>query len=275
MDIVSHEIIAHIHSPSNFAFYGHGQFSSDGRLLYSTGIHNKDRRTREYGMGRIFVYDFKNHSLDKIYDSFGFYAHDCCLMNDGKEIFILNTSEEFSSNHQTTKSQRPSMVVINSNNGSLIKKVHKDTHIRLGHIQKYRNKQLILSGAKMTGKTSLDSSPKIVMIGKKFDVIYESNLDEDKGYFLSTAYNSKYDLVGFTNPEKNEVLLMNIHTKKILKRVKIQSPHGIDFTSNGNLVFISSQYGIDLVDVNTLETSIKFGLKNQNFRSHAKIVTLN
>jgi len=108
-------------APQGRHFYGHGVFSTDGRLLFASE-NDFDNAT-----GRIGIYDAANgFSRVGEFDSHGIGPHEIALMPGGKSIAICNGGIETHPNSGRAKlnldAMKPSIVFIDVRDGSLIEK---------------------------------------------------------------------------------------------------------------------------------------------------------
>jgi len=102
-------------------FYGHGIFSADGRLLYTT------ENDFEAGQGIIGVWDATdNYRWIGEFQSYGIGPHDLALLDDGLTLVVANGGTE---THPETGRQilnlaemAPSLVYINAQTGDLIER---------------------------------------------------------------------------------------------------------------------------------------------------------
>ncbi|MBZ9936502.1 DUF1513 domain-containing protein [Mesorhizobium sp. BR1-1-16] len=112
--------LATIRPPEGHHFFGHGAFSADGRLLYTT----ENVFTGEQPRGVIGVYDasggygrigeFETHGMD---------SHEILLAPDGRTLVVANggieTHPEFGRQKLNVADMRPSIVRIDSASGEL------------------------------------------------------------------------------------------------------------------------------------------------------------
>ena len=106
-------------TPTNRHFYGHGVFSSDGRLLYATE-HNNDTR-----QGLLGVYNATG-GFARIGEmpTYGIGPHQVIMLSDGKTLAVANggieTHIETGREKLNVESMEPSLAFIDSTSGALI-----------------------------------------------------------------------------------------------------------------------------------------------------------
>ncbi|MBL4758647.1 MAG: DUF1513 domain-containing protein [Rhizobiales bacterium] len=102
-------------------FYGHGEFSSDGRLLY---VSENDF---DNALGKIGIYD-ATADYEKIgeFDSYGTGPHEVLMMPDGHTLAICNggieTHPDFGRTKMNIESMKPSLVFMDSRSGDLLER---------------------------------------------------------------------------------------------------------------------------------------------------------
>ncbi len=84
IDCTTGTVQARLTPPSGHHFYGHGTFSADDTLLFTT------ENAYELGQGRIGIWDTRDWSRIGAVDSGGTGPHDMALMPDGKSLVVAN-----------------------------------------------------------------------------------------------------------------------------------------------------------------------------------------
>lgn len=126
-------------------FYGHGVFSADGRLLYST------ENDHETSVGVIGVRDATNgYKQIGEFPSYGIGPHDMALLADGETLVIANggieTSPETGRQILNLGEMAPSLVYVNRWTGDLIEKHELPADIRqlsIRHLTVAQNNRVI------------------------------------------------------------------------------------------------------------------------------------
>ncbi len=107
------------HCPPDRHFYGHGEFSSDGNLLFAT------ENDFENAVGIIGIYDVRD-GFSRIgeFKSHGIGPHDVKLMDDGITLCVANggieTHPDFGRAKLNIATMQPSIALIDVRDGSLI-----------------------------------------------------------------------------------------------------------------------------------------------------------
>lgn len=112
-----------IHTPEGRHFYGHGQFSPDGRLLYASENDFDGNR------GIIGVYDATNR-FERIgeFDAGGIGTHDMTVSDDGRLLLVANggieTHPDFGRTKLNIDRMQPSLAILDAKDGTLIQHHH-------------------------------------------------------------------------------------------------------------------------------------------------------
>ncbi len=115
----SDRVVASISAPDDRHFYGHGVFSRDGRLLYTTENDFDGER------GVIGVWDAGDgYRRVTEFDSLGIGPHDIRLMPDGATLAVANggiaTHPETGRRKLNIAEMKPSLVLVDARSGALI-----------------------------------------------------------------------------------------------------------------------------------------------------------
>lgn len=118
VDLRSGEIQHHIQASNGHHFYGHGCFSADGSLLYTSENHY------ETGDGVIGVRDTnKNYELIGHFTSGGIGPHEILLTDDGRSLAIANggirTHPDTGRSKLNLATMAPSLTLVDTDTGAL------------------------------------------------------------------------------------------------------------------------------------------------------------
>ncbi|MEO0438105.1 MAG: DUF1513 domain-containing protein [Pseudomonadota bacterium] len=84
VDLSTGTVLRKIHSEQDRHFFGHGCFSSDGSVLFTTEAQISA------GLGRITLRDSSSYALLDEWSSFGIGPHDMAALPDGKTLVVAN-----------------------------------------------------------------------------------------------------------------------------------------------------------------------------------------
>jgi hypothetical protein len=85
LDLKNRKVIEHIPALPGSIFYGHGVFSDDGKLMYSSELDPKDSR------GIVSIRDFKSGKYLGNFPTFGTGPHDLKIIRNGSAMLIVNS----------------------------------------------------------------------------------------------------------------------------------------------------------------------------------------
>lgn len=103
LDCRTGAVLHELHSPEGRHFYGHGAFSADGALLFTT------ENDYEAGAGLIGVWDTRHYTRIGEYASGGVGPHELRLMPDGQHLIVANGGIETHPASGRTKLNLPTM----------------------------------------------------------------------------------------------------------------------------------------------------------------------
>ncbi|MEN0087137.1 MAG: DUF1513 domain-containing protein [Pseudomonadota bacterium] len=137
-------------------FYGHGTFSTDGRLLYAT------ENDYDNAVGKIGIYDATSgYTRLGEFDSFGIGPHEVALMPDGKTLLVANggieTHPDYGRQKLNLTTMRSTVAKIDLTSGHL-KSLHSlpasATRLSLRHCAVGADGTAYLGGQTQTGGRS-------------------------------------------------------------------------------------------------------------------------
>lgn len=235
-------------------FFGHGVFSSDGKLLYATE-NDFDRAS-----GMIGVYDasdgfkrlgeFPTHGMD---------PHELLLMPDGKTLAVANggieTHPDFGRAKLNLATMEPSLVFIDSEHGDLVEKHGLPAAL---HRLSIRHMAIDAAGRCWFGcqfEGPQSATPPLlghVAQGNGVTLIEipEDTLRSMRNYVGSVAYNAKENMIAISSPRGNRMAVVDAGTAALrhvesLTEVCGLASHGEGFvasTGDGAIVFASGAH---------------------------------
>lgn len=232
-------------TPADRHFYGHGTFSDDGRLLYTT--ENDFDKAR----GVIGIYDATN-SFSRIGElaSFGVGPHEIVLMPDGKTLVVANggieTHPDFGRAKLNLADMRPSLALVDSTSGHLIEifELPNSLHqLSVRHMDVTANGK-ILFGCQDEGHQSGERS----LIGwadrdqgLSFYTVPAQTIAGFRRYIGSVCLSSDDSVFAVSSPKGNIYALFSTETGNLLDSRKLEGVCGL--ARSGNDFFASSAYG--------------------------------
>ena len=137
------ELIQTVAAEQGHHFYGHAQFSVDGRYLISTENHFSD------GQGRIVIRDAQNsYQVVNAFYSGGIGPHELRLMSDGNHLIIANggiLTHPEKSGKLNLSAMKPNLSIMNIHTGQIIQQLELADHkLSIRHLALNNQDQLVL-----------------------------------------------------------------------------------------------------------------------------------
>lgn len=223
VDLSSGEVLAPIVSPKGREFYGHGAFSPDGALLYSTEtLVDEDYR------GLVVVRDGRSLKELGEFPTFGESPHDCVLRDEGKTLVITNGGG------QDRGGSGGSVSYVDVATEKLIEKVEIESPaLNAGHLA------ISAAGDLAVVSAARDWMPKETLGGASFRprggamrTMTEPAATTQRmiGESLSLAIHEATGTIGITNPRGSLVTFWNLRRGEFLGELALAEPRGIALT---------------------------------------------
>lgn len=193
-------------------FFGHGVFSVDGKLLYTSenDFDNED----EAATGVIGVWDVKKAVKIGEFSSGGIGVHQIMLMPDGETLAVANGGILTHPDHPRQKlnlaEMSPNLSLINRKNGQLIEKINlpKELHqLSIRHLDVAASGELVIAMQYQGGR--IDNVPLLARITKhgelNFTTTPDDILKQNKQYIGSVCFDKTGSYFAATSPRGNTV----------------------------------------------------------------------
>ncbi|AAK86100.1 hypothetical protein EN41_12965 [Agrobacterium tumefaciens] len=234
-----------MHAPENRHFYGHGQFSPDGAILYASENDFDGNR------GVIGLYDARN-GFARIgeYDAHGVGTHDMTVSDDGRLIVIANggieTHPDFGRTKLNIDSMEPSLVLLDAATGQLIQKHVMPEQLRqlsTRHVDLGDNGRIWFACQYEGPRNNLP--PLVGHFSKGEDVAFVDLPEETTvrlaNYVGAIAVNRREGLVGLTSPSGNAAVTLDAKTGSVVSEVTVREAAGVATAAGG--IAVSSYDG--------------------------------
>ncbi|NWJ24598.1 DUF1513 domain-containing protein [Rhizobium sp. RM] len=235
-----------VHTPENRHFYGHGQFSPDGTILYASENDFDGNR------GVIGLYDARD-SFRRIgeYDAHGIGTHDMTVSDDGTMIVIANggieTHPDFGRTKLNVDRMEPSLVLLDAATGHLVQK-----HTMPQKLQQLSTRHVDLGGdgriwfaCQYEGPRN-DLPPLVGYFSKGEDVTFMDLPEETTlrlaNYVGAIAVNRKAGIVGLTSPNGNSAVELDAKTGQVISETTVRDAAGV--APSAKSVAVSSYDGL-------------------------------
>ena len=221
-------------TPAGRHFYGHGVFSPDGKLLYTT------ENDFEAGEGRIGVYDASG-AFNRIgeFPSCGTGPHDLALMPDGRTLVIANggieTHPEVGAGRTPLNlaTMQPSIAYVDRETGDLIERHQlgaSDRQMSLRHLDIGADGKVVIGG-QFKGDQAAPSTPLIATHKRGEDIRpvpvplpLEKTL---RGYISSVAVDSLGEFAALTSSRGGKVLFLDLAGNRLVGVRDVQDVSGV------------------------------------------------
>lgn len=232
-------------TPEGRHFFGHGVFSPDGRLLFTT------ENDFENAAGMIGIYDATDGFRRKgEFPSYGIDPHELLLMADGRTLCIANggieTHPDFGRAKLNLASMEPSIVFVDTGSGELVEKhtLPADlSRLSTRHMDIGANGDVWIGCQYQGPKTDL---PPLILRVRKGDGYKPVMLPDEaqtqlSNYIGSVAVNVGEGLVAVTSPHGNCAAILEAVTGKLVRLIDQTDVCGV--AAQGSAFLTSSSEG--------------------------------
>jgi hypothetical protein len=234
-----------MHTPENRHFYGHGQFSPDGSILYASENDFEGNR------GVIGLYDARD-GFRRIgeYDAHGIGTHDMTVSEDGRMIVIANggieTHPDFGRTKLNVDAMQPSLVLIDATSGHLVQKHAMPDHLRqlsTRHVDIGDNGRVWFA-CQYEGPRN-DLPPLAGYFAEGEDISFVSLPEKTTvrlaNYVGAIAVNRRDGLVGLTSPNGNAAVTLDARDGRVISETTVREAAGVAAARRG--ITVSSYDG--------------------------------
>jgi hypothetical protein len=267
LDLRAGRVVRPVTTQEGRAFYGHGAFSRDARLVYAT---ENELDTRD---GLIAVRDAS--SLEELgrFPTYGKSPHDCRLVDEGRTLAITNGGGAID------EDAPPSVTFVDVRSEKLEERLVFDTpRINAGHLALTRGRDLVAISAPRDGLPPTATGGVTMRVGSgPFVTMSEPRdvVERMVGESLSLCIEERTGVVGVTNPDGNVVTFWDLAERRFVKKLDLPAPRGIALTLDGEHLVVSYGAGtLTLVDPVRL-APVPEGRVAKSLLSGSHIVTWN
>jgi len=239
-DLNSREVVRSIPVTAGRYFYGHGAYSMDGSLIYST------ETLLQTGDGVIAIRDAKTLEIVGEFPSYGKEPHECKLINNGQTMVVTNGGGNI-------QGDAPCVTYIDIASKQLLEKVElSNARLNTGHASVNDNGSLVVVSAPRSGLgkqhlggVSIRPHGESMKTAASPDVITKRM----QGEALSVAINPKEKIAAVTHPDGNMVTIWSLQSRQLLKVINLEQPRGVELTSNMKNFVISYGTTANLIQI--------------------------
>lgn len=244
IDCVSGRRKAILKAPNGHHFYGHGVYSADGDLLFTT------ENDFEAGRGMIGVWDTRNgyRRLDA-FSSGGTGPHDVRLMPSGRTLVVANggieTHPETGRIKLNLPTMRPNLSYLNVN-GRIEEKIELDHALRRNSIRHLATTEYGAVVFAMQWQGDIAEYPPLIGMHQKGSppVLFRATGQDAlrmQGYAGGVAIAQESGCIAATSPRGNVVQVFDILSRTVVAQSEIEDVCGI--TALGATFFLTSGRG--------------------------------
>lgn len=243
-----------MHTPENRHFYGHGQFSPDGSILYASENDFEGNR------GVIGLYDARD-GFRRIaeFDAHGIGTHDMTVSDDGRLLVIANggieTHPDFGRTKLNIDRMQPSLVLLDAKSGHLVQKhtmPEKLSQLSTRHVDLGEDGRIWFA-CQYEGPRN-DLPPLAGYFSKGEDITFidlpEETTEQLANYVGAIAVNRRDGIVGLTSPNGNAAVVLDEATGRVLSATTVREAAGVAAAAKGIIVSsYDGHFGDRLTDV--------------------------
>ncbi|MCA8914030.1 MAG: DUF1513 domain-containing protein [Planctomycetes bacterium] len=226
IDLKENKVINRIEPGDGRAFYGHGAYSTDHKVIYATQY---DEETYE---GTMVLRDATDFKVIGDFPTHGEWPHDCQFIDDGKTVAITNGGGNIKGG------AAPNVSYVNVADGKLIEKIEFDNAaINAGHLIISDHGDLAVGHAMREGLDTREALGGLSIRPKnakfKTMVTPAEVTGAMKGETLSLCMLHDKKIVAATNPygrPNGIVTFWNYETQKYVDKLEIEQPRGVALT---------------------------------------------
>lgn len=255
LDVRAGKVTGRLSSIDGYQFYGHGLFSPDGKVLYTSESAEKADE------GLLAVRDGGTYRILSRLPTHGTNPHDCHFVDGGRTLVVANAGPK---EYDTTVDggKRTSLAFLEVGTGKLLKKMQCPTpNIKLAHFLPLDDKTMVVGGVPGIDKPKHPGRVVLSNASGELEVLAvpEAELAQIRDEVLSLAVDPKRSTVAVTFPMSGHVAFWNFKTRAFLALVPLKEAKGIVFDS-GTRRFLVSNGGkprLLAIDADTLKPSSK------------------
>jgi hypothetical protein len=231
IDLASGRVTRGIRPAEGRWFYGHGAFSPDGKILYSTETVN----ARESGV--IGMRDAKTLAYLGEFPTFGENPHDCHLIEDGTVLVVTNGGGALGTD------MRPCVTYVEVGSRRLLEKLDlRSERFNTGHLSLGAEDALVVVSAPRKGLTEQDLGAVSLRRGKERLRTMTQPADiaaRMHGEALSVEIHEPSGVAAVTHPNGGMVTFWSLAELKLLKVLELPRPRGLALTRDGSQFILS------------------------------------
>ncbi len=257
--------LATFNSRAGRHFNGHGVFSPNGKLLFSSENIIKNAE------GIISVRETKNFSIVQEISGYGIGPHDIHLMPNGKTLVVASggiaTHPNTGKYELNINTMSTALLFIDSESGKLLaQRKMPDPKLSIRHLDVGKD-GTVLVACQYKGRTKM---PKLVGIQRGEGEIEMMDVDGDSLWqmnnYTASALIANKNIAAVTCPRGNRITFWDLQQKKLITSLKIKDAGAVEMSVDGRYFIVSANRGeLFKIDVSSLQIT-KFSHVWQNVK---------
>ncbi|MCP5170823.1 MAG: DUF1513 domain-containing protein [Pseudomonadales bacterium] len=260
VSLATGQLLKTVQSPEGYHFYGHGVFSRDGSLLFTTENNYQQNR------GIIGVYDATNLQRLGEFNSGGIGPHQLELMSDGKTLVAANggiqTHPDKGREKLNISTMQSSLCYLDTHSGKMIDNfLPEDPQMSIRHLAVSSSDQVI-AGVQYQGEKS--ALLPLVLSHRGETSLQPMQADElvwlgQNQYIASVAIDDAGKTAITTSPRGHSILIWNMENNQHQGTIPFSDVAGAVYSRQGNQFIVSNGSGqIISIHAETRKTSSLF-----------------
>lgn len=269
VNLKTKKVLRMIETVEDRYFYGHGVYSQDGNLLYSTEATFRGEN------GVIAIRNTETMKIVGEFPSYGKAPHDLKMINHGETLVVTNGGGR---KEELLKGARPNVSYVDIKSQKKLEVVElPNENINAGHLSLSSKMDLVVVSAPRAGQSSLlggvsfrPSGEPVITVNQPAEIIQKMKAES-----LSIALHESTQTVGVTNPDGNILTFWDYKTGKFLKAIEMDTPRSLGVTKDHKYFVLGHgrTASISLIDVKSLSVQTNLQKANAGFSgSHLLII---
>ncbi len=255
VDISRGKQLAIVESRAGRHFNGHGVFSPDGRLLFTSENIIKNSE------GVITVRETENFRIVRELSGYGIGPHEIRLLPDGKTIVVASggiaTHPDTGKHELNINRMSTALLFIDSETGELLARRETPTDkLSIRHIDVGAD-GAVLVACQYKGRTEM---PKLVGLQRGEGEIEMLDIDGDSLWsmnnYTASALIANNNVAAVTCPRGNRMTFWDLQQKKFIKSIEIDDVGAVEISADGSHFIVSANRGeLYRIDAKTLQVA--------------------
>jgi hypothetical protein len=232
VDLHEGRMVRPLTTAADRSFYGHGTFSADGTLLFST---ETETSTHD---GVLLMRDAQTLEVVEELPTFGKNPHDCCLIDGGRTLVVTNGGGAF------PDGDAPSVTFIEVQSRKLLDRlIFSNPRINAGHVVVGRDRSVAVASAPRDGLSPSDHGGLSLRGPTGALETMTEPVEVAQGMLGETLSLSLHESSGHlavTSPTGNQLSFWRMRDRKLAKALTVKAARGVTQTLDGALFVVSS-----------------------------------